>query len=246
MLTSVKRKIRNTLISTASYDLVPFQPATHPDARIAAIVNSENIDTCIDIGASAGGYAKRLRRIGYDGRIISFEPLKDSFYELSKVAKKDDRWVVFNTALGNTEGVASINVSENKASSSFLDMLPAHFKAAPDSKYLGQETVSITTLDSVFRDIVGTDDRVFLKIDSQGFEYNILQGASRVIREIRLIQMELSLTPLYAGETLFYDMLKIMNELSFLLISIEPGFTDVKSGHVLQVDCVFRNNTIDF
>ncbi len=225
------------------YDIVPFAPQSHPLARRRQLLRHGQIDTVLDVGANCGQFALELRRdLGYTGRIVSFEPLSAAFAQLQRNAHNDDNWQVFHTALGNENAEQVIHVAGNSYSSSLLAMLPSHEQAAPESRYVGTETVRVATLDTVFPSLCPPACRVYLKIDTQGFEHKVIQGALQSLPRIRLIQMELSLTPLYAGETLLLEMCAIMAGHGYQLIALEPGFADPVSGQLLQVDSVFQNS----
>jgi hypothetical protein len=94
-------------------------------------------------------------------------------------------------------------------------------------------------LDSVGFEFTAQDERVFLKLDAQGFEYKILQGATRFLRRVSGIQIELSLIPLYDGERLFHPMLHHLEEQGYELWSVVPGFIDRDTARLLQLDAIF-------
>ena len=78
-----------------------------------------------------------------------------------------------------------------------------------------------------------------MKIDTQGFEKNVLEGSINSLKYINGIQIELSLKPLYKGSLLYLDMIKYMKRYNFELVSLENGFSDHKTGELLQVDGIF-------
>ncbi|MFX8373787.1 FkbM family methyltransferase, partial [Acinetobacter baumannii] len=86
-----------------------------------------------------------------------------------------------------------INISGNSYSSSILPMLPAHLSAAPESLYIGKAKTKVITLDSVFDEYRVNKEKVFLKIDTQGFEAEVLSGLSRNLRNITAVQLEMSI-----------------------------------------------------
>jgi len=223
------------------YSISRFTPTTHPIARRKQILASYKIDTILDIGANSGQFAGQIRSdIGFTNRILSFEPLSSAYKLLKSNAKDDPAWEVFNFAIGETEEEQEINIAENSESSSFLKMLPAHLKSAPNSKYIGKETIKIKTLDSLFCDLCGTAQNIYMKIDTQGFERKVLKGAENSLPHINTVQMEMSLVPLYEGELLFNEMLMLMGNKGYTLIAIENGFSDPASGQLLQVDGIFH------
>ena len=204
------------------------------------LLKNYEINVVLDVGAYIGQYAKELRAIGYKARIISFEPLSSSFIQLSINSKTDGAWEVFNFALGDTEDNCIINIAVNSRSSSILEILPSHIHAAPNSKYIGSEQIQIKTLDSLFDTLKISKNNILLKIDTQGFEQNVIAGAKNSLQFIDTIQIEMSLIPLYCDELLFSDMYQILNQLGYHMVSIEPAFWDLDTGQLLQVDGIFH------
>lgn len=211
--------------------------------RRLKIMNNYNIDTIFDIGANIGQYAKNMRELGYSKRIISFEPLNDAFEILKKAALKDNKWIVNNFALGNEDGKSVINIAGNSYSSSILNMLPLHIEGAPKSGYISQQDIVIKKLDSIFNNFSNTKDKVMLKIDTQGFEKNVIEGAAMSLNNVMIIQLEMSILPLYENEMLFIEMIEYLNNKGFHLFSLENGFSNPDSGQLLQVDGIFVKKT---
>lgn len=223
------------------YDLCRFTPTSHPLARRKRMLAFYAIDTVLDVGANAGQFALQLRRdLGYTKRILSFEPVSSAYELLKTSATGDPNWETFHCALGDNEGQQTINIAGNSFSSSLLDMLPAHERSAPESKYIGREVIEVKTLDSMFSALCKPGARVYLKIDTQGFESKVLKGAESSLAKIDLVQMELSLVPLYKDELLFSEMYQLMCEKGFGLVAVDSVFSDPGSGQVLQVDALFH------
>ena len=198
-----------------------------------------NIDTLFDVGANVGQYGKHIRQLGYDQKIVSFEPLQSAFQILQKVSSKDDKWVINNYALGNIAGKSIINVSENSVSSSILNMMTQHLESAPNSKYVSQQEIEVRTLDSIFDTFFNSDSNVMLKIDTQGYEKKVIDGSESSLKNIKIIQLEMSLVSLYESEMLFIDMIKFLEIKGFILFSLEPGYADPVTSQLLQVDGIF-------
>jgi len=200
-----------------------------------------DINIFLDIGANTGDFANQIRNVfGYTKKIISFEPLSSAFRLLKVKTDKDPNWDAFNFALGNTEEKRQINIAGNSYSSSLLDMLPYHQTAAPESKYIGKEIIEVKKLDSISGDLFNTTDRVYMKIDAQGFESNVLKGAENSLLKINTVQLEMALVPLYEGELLFNEMCNFMTNKGYKLVGIDPGFPDKDSGQLLQVEGFFH------
>jgi FkbM family methyltransferase len=211
-------------------------------ARFIQLLKALDINCVLDVGANNGKYAMQLRSMGYMHRIVSFEPLNDEFQQLTKFAQRDGNWDCFNFALGDEVGQLELNVSGNSYSSSFLQILDRHTTADPRSVYVRTQTAEIKTLDSIFEDICSNDDRILLKIDTQGFEKHVIDGASKSLCKINLLQLESSIQKLYEGEMLVEDMISYVKKRNFSLVSIEPGFCDASTGELLQADLIFKRN----
>lgn len=210
-------------------------PYTH---RLARTLDAEDIDTVLDIGANVGQFATMVRRAGYAGRIISCEPLSGAFQQLTQRARRDDLWTPLNTAVGREPGTTVINVSANSFSSSVRPMTDAHLTNAPGSEYISTETVEVTTVADLVKEHSVVPNRALLKIDTQGFEDEVLAGAGDHVDEFAAIQLELSMVELYEGQSLFDDHYAFMRDHGFRLHILEPGFSGT-TGQMMQCDGLF-------
>jgi FkbM family methyltransferase len=242
------RSIIRRILNKAGYDVMSLErleglktlgPHTFFDTLRTELIKNYKIDLVLDIGANEGQDAEKLRKNGYQGRIVSFEPLTSAFTLLKKRAESDSLWNVVNSSLGDQNIKARINISENSCSSSLLEILPRHLNAAPESAFVGSEEITVQTLDYIFYDFYNPGESVFLKIDTQGYERKILEGACRSLKSIIGIQLEMSLVTLYKGECLFEDMFSYMTEKGYTLMSLEPEWTDRQTGQLLQVNGIF-------
>lgn len=204
------------------------------------LLQHEKIDLILDVGANTGQYAQNLIGLGYKGNIISFEPLTTAYEVLVHKTRKYPKWqAAEKIGLGDYDGEAEINISKNSVSSSILNMSDEHLNASPDALCIAKETIKVKKLDSVFQEYRDKFENIFLKIDTQGFEENILNGASKSLSEIKGLQLELSLVKLYDGQKLFLEMVEMIRSYGFEIYSIQPGFTNKQTGRVLQSDVVF-------
>lgn len=235
-----KSKARR-IVRRVGIDVHRYRPNESIDARRRLIMDQLQIGLLLDVGANVGQYARQLRGSGYSGRIVSFEPTSHAFAELTRAASKDSLWDCFNLALGESVGEAEIGVAANSYSSSLLPMSAIHESAAPSSLFVGRETVRIECLDNLANDlgVVACDGRTLLKVDTQGFELNVLRGAKALISEIAVIENELSLIQLYEGQALYREVIDYLDGLGFGLVSLEPGFSDPRTGYLLQMDGIF-------
>ena len=200
------------------------------------------VQTVLDVGANVGQFAKRIIAAGYPDRIISFEPVSTSHSMLLKNAEDYEQWqVARRCALGGERRKVMVNIAGNSESSSLLPMLERHVRALPISKYLGAEETELARIDDVLQEYLAPDEdkSLALKMDVQGFEGEVLDGASRTLKNIKLIYTEMSLCPLYDREVPFFDLYSRIIKLGFRCVGISPGFLDPTTWEVLQVDATF-------
>ena len=247
------KKILKNIVNKFGIEIIPYSRDVFEQARLIdlraldegsrnflKLLTVHEVDLIFDIGANVGNWAKRIFEIGYDGRIVSFEPLSSAHDQLLESSGSNPDWeVAERCAIGDVDGEIDLNISKNSESSSILPMLKTHLDASPHSGYIGSEKVKIFKLDTIAPQYLKHARAPFLKIDTQGYEEKVLNGALEILPKIKGIQLESSLVPLYEKETLFENMLKKMKILGFALYRISPGFSDYRTGRTLQVNCTF-------
>lgn len=202
------------------------------------------IDCVLDVGANVGQYALHIRSLGYQGRIESFEPLGSVSEKLRSKARQDrnGKWNVHNHALGAAPATETINVHTRSTASSFREL--AANEHANDSATVGQETVKIVRLDSIFSDLCKPSENVCLKIDTQGFEMQVLEGAGSRLSDLKLIQLEASLVPQYQGESLIEELIAYLRSKSFVPIWLIHGHLQKPSLQLYQADVIFARTDL--
>ncbi len=218
-----------------------YNAATSEDLRRIKLFEHYNIDLVFDIGANKGQYATGIMDVGYQQKIVSFEPLSSVHSIIENASKSHTNWTVApRCAIGSKKEEIEINISANSVSSTLLTMLDTHIEGAPESKIIGKEKVTVYPLDEIAKTYIGSSKNIFLKIDVQGFEQEVLKGASEMIALAKGIEMEISLVPLYENQTwLLPQVLEYMEQKGFVLTSIVPAFTDNVTGKVLQCNGIF-------
>ena len=187
-----------------------------------------------------GQYALRTRNAGYQGRILSFEPMQAAFAaELSARAAAEPPWECRRHALGSSAGESKIHISPNSVLDSLLEMEERHIQTAPESAYVGTERISVLPLDSIWEQVASGSERPFLKLDVQGFELEALRGAERSLPALVGVQCELSLVPLYAGAPTHKEVMEHLEAAGFRLAGFEPALFDPETAELLQADGIF-------
>ena len=194
----------------------------------------------LDVGANRGQFYRLVRSAGFRGRVISFEPIAALHSALKEQARNDPEWVIAPClALGRARGSAVINVARNLASSSILTVLPETLAAAPDAISVSTQPVAVERLDSVAPRLTPAAGALFLKVDSQGYEREVLLGGGELLSRVSVMQLELSLSLLYEGAPLFEELIGFVRSLGYDLYHLIPGFRNPESGRLLQVDGFF-------
>jgi hypothetical protein len=143
-------------------------------------------------------------------------------------------------ALGGRNGTAVLNIAEDTEGSSLLAVEPREVRNSPGSRFVDVEQTELRTLDSVLPQVTSDARPLYLKLDTQGSELEILRGAGRTLQRARLVESELSLVSLYRGGPLFDDVVSFLRDRGFALISVEGVDEERDTGHMLQVDAILH------
>jgi FkbM family methyltransferase len=233
-LKAAVRRLANAL----GYDIVGYDGRSDR-WRMARLLERHRIAVLFDVGANCGTFGWDMRELGFRGRIVSFEPSSDAFAQLERMARADGNWQAVNVGLGDRDEDRLLNVAANSQSSSFLPMLDVHRQAAPESRYEKEERTAVRRLDGIFDTYCRPGEAAFLKIDTQGFEKYVLEGARGKLGAVPLIQLECSLVPLYEGANSIEDMIGYMRKLGYDPVDTLPTFYHHDTGHLMQADVIF-------
>lgn len=222
------------------YDVIRQSKDILLDRHLHNLLVKHQIETVIDVGANLGQYGKFLRSIGFSGTILSFEPLSSAFEILNAASEADQNWHVYNYALGDKADEAVINVSNYSDFSSFLSPTSYSEKTFKDkSEVIGQETVTIKTLDSIFDSLPDTNrQNIHLKMDTQGFDLKVFAGSRNSLPHIMTMQSEISIRELYEGMPDYLTALKTYTDAGFTISGLFPVTRDKSDLSVIEFDCV--------
>jgi FkbM family methyltransferase len=224
--------------------IIKDAPSNTPEKQLSTVLKLLKIDVVFDIGANEGQFAREIREHGYSGKIVSFEPLTSARKTLLSFASRDPSWKVHEqSAIGDKDGEIEFHIAGNSVSSSALLMLKSHSSAAEGSAYVAKELVPIFMLDSIANRYIGKNCNLFIKIDTQGYEWQVLDGASETLKRARGVFCELSLVPLYREQRLWRDIVDCLDQRGFVLWALQKGFTNQKTGQSLQMDGIFMRKT---
>jgi FkbM family methyltransferase len=200
---------------------------------------SAKVVLLFDVGGSDGRYGLIVREHGYSNQIISFEPLPSSYGALSKNASRDDKWDVSNIALSNQIGVAEFHVANNQSSSSLRGMLDLH-KTAGNVTISKAIQVQTQSLDGFMENYRLNDSPCFLKLDVQGAEDMVLQGARETLKRCAGLEIELSLDDnLYDGQSSWLHLASSIERKGFRPLGVETVFCHPTDFRTLQINMLY-------
>ncbi|GAB5537196.1 MAG: FkbM family methyltransferase [Rubricoccaceae bacterium] len=218
-------------IRRLGYEVVP--------SPLARLLRHHAPTVVLDVGANEGQFGLSVRKAGFTGRIVSFEPIASVFAHLAKAAASDPAWEVHHTGLGDRDQTETLHVASNTASSSLLAPGEALREHASFIEFKDTEEVTVARLDTLFSDLVSPGDVVALKVDTQGYEQAVLNGAESVLDRINTVFLELSLVPLYDQEPPAETIIAWMRERGFVPAYLAPAFTEDGTRRWLQSDVLF-------
>jgi FkbM family methyltransferase len=200
------------------------------------------INLVLDVGGFMGDYAVELREAGYQGRIISFEPVPESFEKLRARMQQDRLWTGQPFGLSDENRGALINTYGWGAFNSLLNLRedPARVYALDPSRR-SQTPIELRRLDSVLSELLeGVESpRIFLKMDTQGHDVNVVKGASGVLDQIFGLQSELPAVQIYDGMLSMADVLESYAGFGFVPIGFYPVNTIRNSEISPEFDVLF-------
>jgi FkbM family methyltransferase len=228
-------------LRSVGVDVMAYSPMRSHELRRAVLLRDRQIGLVVDGGAHKGEYAEGLRRLGYSGRMLSIEPLPGPFEHLQRAAAADRKWQCVNAALGIACGETTFYENSITQVSS---LLPATGVVNTQGwKNARPLVVELRTVDSLLEGI-SWEGGLYIKLDVQGYEMQVLSGAGNAVRCASAIELELSTVELYQGSVLFADAAWQLQQLGFSLFSTEPALVDYQSARVLQLDCIFVKDTV--
>jgi FkbM family methyltransferase len=199
-----------------------------------------SVNCVLDVGANRGQYGALLRRIGYRGWIISFEPIRASYEVLEVVAAQRPPWKVFPCALGAEEGRRQINVTEDTVFSSFLTPREESQIIFPRNRVERREEVDVRRLDRILESCLAdiSSPRIYLKLDTQGFDLAVLEGAEAILPRILALQTEVSLHDIYYGMRDFVESISRCRAAGFEVVDFVTVNRDVDQLCAIDTDCI--------
>ena len=195
-----------------------------------------------DVGANTGQSMAVFAKLFPDATVFAFEPFPTSFKELKINAAGLSRVQVYPFALGSEQGRKTMFTFEANVTNSLLQSAPESAGLVPDGAMASRDPCEIESrrLDSFVRQ-AGVNRIDFLKVDTQGFELEVLSGAGDFLNpeSIGLVQLEMLFSPLYQEQALPSDIFRLMDERQFRFMGLYDVARQHEDGRVKWCDAVF-------
>ena len=203
------------------------------------LISKHAIDCVIDVGANVGQYRRFIRHeVEFGGPIVSYEPQPELADTLRNAAATDRNWHIHNFALGAEETELILNVMERSVFSSFLQPDNSATPQFKGNRVAGQHKVPVRRLDS--QPLPQGCERLLLKCDTQGFDMEVIRGASAMLPCVAAIQVELGLTRIYRGLPPYFEVLAELDALGFQPAGFFPVSRNANLS-TIEFDCVLVN-----
>lgn len=210
-----------------------------PSIEHRDILRSVRPDFVIDVGANRGQFSLAVREALGDVEILAFEPLMVPAEILSKQKLLMKNLELFTIALGDEEGEVMLNVSKSDDSSSLLNITHSQVELYPGTEKISEEVVKIRRLDSYITHCAGKNC-VLLKMDVQGYEKRVLEGAHKFLELVKFIYVELSLLELYESQPMASEVINFLYERGFMLRNVTNLQYAKSEFRLVQADFLFE------
>jgi len=238
-------KLHNKLAALFGYELIKRKKHPTSETHLINLFDALGVDLVLDVGANRGQFVQRLRAQGYQGIVHSFEPVSATFRVLEEISASDSAWFVHQLAMGDIEGEAEINITGTSDLVSFLEPSAFGESRYSEIRVASTETVQVSTVsDFVCQHIDDWQHRkLFLKMDTQGYDLHVFAGAKSILGGIAGILSELSVKPIYDGMPHYLDVLRTYEDAGFSVTGVYP-ISRLEDFSVVEMDCMLINRRL--
>ena len=224
-------------------EVTRYPPPGSLASHLQRLLALHRINLVLDVGAHEGGYARLLRgEAGYAGEIVSFEPASATFARLQAAMAADPRWRAHRYALGAARGHATLRLFPDSELNSLHEPSAYGVLRYPSMREGGVELVEVRRLDEVFAAVAShvPDPRVLLKVDAQGADLEVLEGAAGVLDRILAVQLEVPVKPIYQAAPPLPEALERVTGLGYEVTGLFPVSRERDGVGLTTLDCVAR------
>ena len=207
-----------------------------PSIEHKRILGNLDMDLLLDVGANRGQFSLMARILHPHLPIQAYEPLAAEAAVYRAIHGAQRGIELHEQALGDKDGSVDMHISGRADSSSLLPIGELQAHCFPGTAEVGTKRVRVATLDSLpvhWRNA----RRALLKLDVQGFELNVLRGATAALLNCAFVYVECSEVPLYAGQALRPDIENFLRAQGFVQRGcVNPLYVE---GRLVQADYLF-------
>ena len=209
-------------------------------SKLVDLVRRLDVNIFIDVGANNGRFARQLRKAGYRGLLISFEP-NPTECNLARIAAKDDpAWLIEQCALGDySEEKMVFHINAYEGETGMSSLLPLRTESRDNCTI----SVPVRQLDSILPEMIHgiASPRIFMKLDTQGFDVRAFDGARHYLPKVVGLQSELSVIPHYEGAPHFIEAIGHYEDAGFELLDLFP-ISRTRDGRIVEYDCLMAKS----
>ena len=247
LFTDARRLLRRSGIDIVRW---PHRPESGViDWALTEVIRSRGINCVVDVGGNRGQFAQRLRTLGYDGRIVSFEPSPTVLPDITAAAARDKNWTVRPVGLSSQGGQAELRLHKEPQLNSLLDNLPGVIEHIPKMELIGTATIALSTLAAEMPLITEgiAEPRVLLKSDTQGHDVEVLRGAGEhgLDKTVLAVLVELAAQPVYHGQPAMTAVMDLIINDGFTAVAFEPLFESSDGLRMVELDGLFMRPADD-
>jgi FkbM family methyltransferase len=230
----------NRVARRRGYEVRQYVPLRSFTAAREELLRRRGVDVLVDVGANTGQYGTMLRELGFKGRLVSLEPVAEAYAELERRATADGAWQALRVAASDVDGELTLNVTGDSRSSSVLPRND-RFADKPGWEPKDSRRVPARRLEGLVGELLRPEERAYLKLDVQGYERHVLDGAGGALARFEALELELSVTPLYEGQPSLAEMLPLLAGRGFRPVCVEPILLD-DDGLLMELDGLFARD----
>ncbi len=214
-----------------------FSPSSLHINRAANYINARKktgFNLILDVGCHQEGFISDFlvkfpteKIIGFEPNIIKYESARNKFIHNNRVE-------IINLALGKEAGKATLNITNHDYSSSLMNIEIQSSENSATFQIVNKQECSVMPLDS---EIPENESVLFMKIDTQGYELEVLKGASSVLRRTQFVLLELANHSIYLDAPKYHEIDEYLRQQNFRLVQIYSPLSDAT-----EYDALYENS----
>ena len=246
-MTLLRRTVMD-LADRAGYIVVPKWRLEnwHVASFMQRLLSFLRVDLVLDVGANTGQFYDLLRNhVGYRGNVVFFEPIPELAAKLRARAISEPGWRIEEQALSAMSEDKTFNIMADSQFSSFrmpTTVETARFSLENEIKSrLRMKTSTLKEWLPILRRDYDAKS-VYLKLDTQGFDLDVLRGAGDELDSVSGLQTEATVTGVYEGAPRYHEVIGFLEGAGFFLSGMHPN-NSAQFPRLMEFDCFMINSS---